>query len=474
MTTVTLCFSAMQKIWLHILLLGWTGKGGLSKASTCTFDRFLNQTSFGPAAVLVQQPPYPLTAAWNALIAFSADHCSSLCCQEPNCAAAVFDISGALCYLKNSEAAASGTFSAAAAIDVYVIRVRTGQVTPAATVPSGCSRKKGIAGHLTAAQARLFGSALAWHYNWGSSVPPNALGTASLEFVPMAWTIGPLDTSSWSGIKHLLSFNEPNFHSQSNLTPTQAAQAWPGLQAAARNAGVIMTGPAMNFCGPASECVNMDPFAWFQQFLDSCSLIGGCEFSAVAFHSYTCSIEALNKFAHQYHTLFGKPLWLTEFACADDKSVDQRVFVQKAVLYLELNPHIERYAFFSEADSSGSIVGNVLFNSTGLTPVGELYRSLYVDQQACTSPFTYVGCFIDQQPRALSGPYLQSDSMSIQLCATFCHSYPFFATEWGRECYCGQTVPPNQVTNNECSMTCSGNAQEMCGNGWRLSAFRQL
>lgn len=478
----------MRTCWSYLLILGVASQTHLISASTCSFDHFPDQTSFGPAATLVQQPSYPFTASWGALIAFSADHCSSLCCQEPNCAAAVFDTQGALCYLKSSTGAIPSTFSAALGIDVYVLTVRIGAATPAATVPTGCSRKKGIAGDLTQAQAQLFGDALVWSYNWGSSVPHAATGTASQEFVPMAWTAGPMDTTSWSSSKHVLSFNEPNFKSQANLTPLQAAQAWPQLQAAAKSAGAMIVGPAVNFCGPASMCLNTDPYAWLQQFLDSCKTIaGGCDFSAVAFHSYTCSIAALNSFAHQYYTRFGKPLWLTEFACADDHSVNQSDFLQSAVHYLELNPYIERYAFFSPTDYSGGIIGNNLFYGDALTPLGQLYRSLYIDQQSCTigsgstgpslGTQTFqqqLGCFVDQQPRALSGPAFQSDTMTAQLCASFCKSYAIFGMEWGRQCFCGLTVPLQQVNTMECNMSCSGNALEKCGSDWRLSVFKRL
>lgn len=54
----------------------------------------------------------------------------------------------------------------------------------------------------------------------------------------MAWNASSISgVSSWadkdSTIKYLLGFNEPNFKEQADMTPTQAANAWPSLQAVA-------------------------------------------------------------------------------------------------------------------------------------------------------------------------------------------------------------------------------------------------
>ena len=46
--------------------------------------------------------------------------------------------------------------------------------------------------------------------------------------------IPDLNFTIFGGAKHLLAFNEPNFYSQSNLTPMQAAKLWPTIEAIAK------------------------------------------------------------------------------------------------------------------------------------------------------------------------------------------------------------------------------------------------
>ncbi|KAH8887407.1 heme peroxidase [Thozetella sp. PMI_491] len=75
--------------------------------------------------------------------------------------------------------------------------------------------------------------------------------------------------------------------------------------------------------------------------------------------------------------------------------------------------------------------------------------------------------------RALSGPGTASDSMTLEVCASFCDGYKYFGTEYGRECYCGDTLAASSTTAalGDCSMTCAGNAFEYCGAGNRLELY---
>lgn len=56
----------------------------------------------------------------------------------------------------------------------------------------------------------------------------------------------------------------------------------------------------------------------------------------------------LNKILHGY-LKYGRPIWLTEFACADDAALEtvagQRSYLSEALLLLELHPDVERYAW---------------------------------------------------------------------------------------------------------------------------------
>ena len=67
---------------------------------------------------------------------------------------------------------------------------------------------------------------------------------SGIEWVPMQWGAISADQAATiasripEGSKYLLGFNEPNFKSQSNLTPAQAAAMWPHVEDIAREKGL--------------------------------------------------------------------------------------------------------------------------------------------------------------------------------------------------------------------------------------------
>ncbi|KAI9892350.1 MAG: hypothetical protein M1814_001551 [Vezdaea aestivalis] len=89
--------------------------------------------------------------------------------------------------------------------------------------------------------------------------------------------------------------------------------------------------------------------------------------------------------------------------------------------------------------------------------------------------FSFVNCQTELTAggRALTGKRLANDSMTNELCATFCGSFKFFATEYGRECYCGDTVQAAStvVPKSDCNKPCAANKLQYCGAGSRLQLY---
>jgi len=218
-----------------------------------------------------------------------------------------------------------------------------------------------------------------WWYNWADS---ETGGAAGVQYVPMIWgsasLAGPIPSTS----PYLLGFNEPNFVAQSNLTPAQAAADWPQVEALARPLGIPLVSPAVNFCGSStntSGCSDpsvTDPYTWLKDFFAACT---GCEVDYVAVHWYNCDLPSLQGYIDGSSSLegfvqFGKPIWLTEFACPGSSTVaEQQTYMQAAVPYLEGNPHVYRYSWFS----SSNIASALLMNPDGtLTSLGTTYVGL--------------------------------------------------------------------------------------------------
>jgi hypothetical protein len=91
--------------------------------------------------------------------------------------------------------------------------------------------------------------------------------------------------------------------------------------------------------------------------------------------------------------------------------------------------------------------------------------------------FAFQGCYYDAgAPRALSGSGSADDTMTVEKCSIFCKNFQLFGLEYGRECYCGNALHSSSTPMglSDCNMPCSGNSQEKCGAGNRMSTYKNL
>ncbi|HEX2676399.1 MAG TPA: glycoside hydrolase family protein [Polyangiales bacterium] len=266
------------------------------------------------------------------------------------------------------------------------LEARDAALDAASGLAQGRDCKRGVAyNHELAADAPVFGKTIGWWYDW-SPVPDSsvvgALQAANVELVPMVWSAPPTRTLDAQqlidtipkGTRYLLAFNEPNFGHQASLTPEQAAAAWPQLEQVARARNLLLVSPAVNYCG--GDCNQTDPFAWLDAFFAACSQ---CQIDYVAFHWYACSLDALKSIVGKYESRYGKPVWLTEFACLDDpgdhSAAGQLAYMKQAVPFLESDPKVFRYAWFIGRSSQPA--ANDLFAAPGaLTALGSAYATL--------------------------------------------------------------------------------------------------
>jgi hypothetical protein len=228
----------------------------------------------------------------------------------------------------------------------------------------------------SAADMGALSKSVSWFYNWQpqpSAAAAAAYAQAGMEFVPMVWNgtfnVDTLVKNIPADAKYLLGFNEPNFTSQGNLTPQQAAQLWPQLEDVATRRNLKLVSPSPNYC--SGGCNQTDPFVWFDQFFAACT---NCRVDYLAIHWYACTKESLEMHVTTAKK-YNRPIWVTEFDCADSgaQPVDvQRAYMKAAVTYLEMEPMVFRYAWFSARTTR---VANVnLLGATGvLTLLGQDY-----------------------------------------------------------------------------------------------------
>ncbi len=219
---------------------------------------------------------------------------------------------------------------------------------------------------------------LSFWYNWAAtpdSAVRNDYARLGVEYVPMLWDerfdVNSSIANIPQGAKTLLTFNEPNFFSQANLSPEQAAAEWPRVQQIAAARGLKIASPALNYCG--GGCFETDPFVYFDKFFAACP---NCQVDYLAVHWYACTLPALKNYINGMKK-YGKPIWLTEFACGDGDTAlaNQKAYMQAAVPYLEGEPAVARYAWFSGRTTAIPNV-SLLGASGALTELGQIYVTL--------------------------------------------------------------------------------------------------
>lgn len=217
-----------------------------------------------------------------------------------------------------------------------------------------------------------------WHYSWGNELKEGQ--PDSVEFVPMFWgkTIDDTKVSelkqlaSEGKIKYLLGFNEPDGEEQANMTVGEAIALWPKLE----EVGVPLGSPA------AVNSTN----EWFKEFMAKAEE-NNLRVDFVCVHSYGgLNFNSFKTKLEEVYELYGKPIWITEFAVADwnattveeNKYTPAQVlqYMKEALPALDEMEFIERYSWFSGSQSSPPLTSSALFYENGnLTTLGNYYAN---------------------------------------------------------------------------------------------------
>lgn len=88
--------------------------------------------------------------------------------------------------------------------------------------------------------------------------------------------------------------------------------------------------------------------------------------------------------------------------------------------------------------------------------------------------YALVGCWKEiPGGRALKQRIKLDDDMTNEDCADVCEGFRYFATQYGRECYCGSHVAQGSepADLSDCEMTCAGDETSFCGGNDRLELY---
>ena len=250
------------------------------------------------------------------------------------------------------------------------------------------SAKRGVAyGSNSSEDLSTLSKSVSWWYNWHhqpESTVINSYANYGFDYVPMAWNGAFYKEamhaflSTHPDVKYILGWNEPNFKSQANMTPSQAAALWPDIEELADEFGLEIVSPAVNYC---DVCVSengttyTDPVKYLDDFFAACT---GCRVDHIAIHSYMGNVSALQWYIGLFKK-YAKPIWLTEFANWENNPTlqDQKSFLVGAVDYLENDSDVFRYAWFTGRFTGAPYIGLLENGQSGnLTDLGDIYVNM--------------------------------------------------------------------------------------------------
>ena len=235
---------------------------------------------------------------------------------------------------------------------------------------------------------RLLGPGISWSYNWGASNSDDKateFKKYEIDFCPMAWNANPNSlnqirqyVAKHPECKYLLGYNEPNLTDQADMTPAEAAQHWPEVEALAEELGLQLIAPAMNY---GTLQGYGDPVVWLDEFFN---LIGGTDkIAGLSIHWYSNADGTDMKGYVEKFLKYGKPIWVTEFCGTGKNESTQMNYMCNAAGYLEACPEVFRYSWFMPRGSGAGWGANAtVFNlleggvQSYLTDLGKVYVNM--------------------------------------------------------------------------------------------------
>ncbi len=257
------------------------------------------------------------------------------------------------------------------------------------------SRKRGLAANsLSAADFQALAPGVSWYYTWGAT-PLAKPADVTMDFIPMAWNgSSSFQTSISSYLAagnrpwRVFALNEPNFNTQANMTPSNAAITFEQVKAICDPYNIPVIAPHMAIGTAANQSITAyDPIMgsnytytfqepYINAFLYYC---GAATPAGVSSHSYGGYGEVTWLLSMMHTDYPTQTVWMTEFD-ANGATNDAAVLADliPSVDYCERMPWVEGYSWFM-ARISGDTHNSIFTTSSGiLTAAGQAYVQMPV------------------------------------------------------------------------------------------------
>jgi len=222
-----------------------------------------------------------------------------------------------------------------------------------------------------------------WYYDWQTKPlwdNPHDATTPQVDFVPITWGKSDVSTTileqiKASGENTLLTFNEPDNLSQSNLSVDEALALWPALM----NTGMRLGSPATTTEQTLGEN------SWLNEFMQGVETKGyNVDFMAVHYYSDNPDVGAFKDYLAEVYDTYKLPIWVTEWALVDWSNPDRFLlsdtakFASEAIQMLDDLDYVERHAWFAAYEGGDNwYINTEVFDDAGhLTPVGDVFAQM--------------------------------------------------------------------------------------------------
>ncbi|GFZ49828.1 LOW QUALITY PROTEIN: hypothetical protein JCM24511_07231 [Saitozyma sp. JCM 24511] len=281
--------------------------------------------------------------------------------------------------IQSSAAAASAAPSATSSAAAAAASSSASSSSSSSGANSGSLTPLGKKAGLTAGDAlSAMGTHIGWWYNWA----PTEEGTSAngVDFVSMLWGNGHVDSTDASRLAEfealtttpqwIIGPEEPDCSTtgSADMSVSDTATLWNAQMAPKGAAGSLLLSPSM--------CKQADENGWLKQFQGQISR----DFDITNLHINKNSMAGVKTDLDYYWNTYGKPMWVSEFACVDDSNgftpcTDQgeiNSFINDIVALFESDSRVYAYAY-----SNGEGLGDVwpMWSNGALTQSGQTYLS---------------------------------------------------------------------------------------------------
>ena len=264
-----------------------------------------------------------------------------------------------------SSAASPSQYSTATAPDSYGSSTTSSSpasgtgITANNLTPSG--KKAGLSGYIGIQETQSF-TDLAPYSSWYSDYAPDTPDSQGVQGIGMLWgasgsacgDVVPERLSLFNSMMDndttpqiMFGFYEPDCDCDmsSQMSVSSAQTQWDALLAPLAEKGVVLGSPSM--------CKQKD-----EDFLTPFKDNGARDWDVTSIHINKPDLDGVKEDVEYYVSTYGKPIWVTEFACVDDDAgwapcTDQsqiNSFINDAVSYFEGNENVVAYGPSVRAD----------------------------------------------------------------------------------------------------------------------------